>query len=57
MSAPLQGTRDFRDLFLLHRAVNKPIVRQLAGDIEAELFQGRNLLTWLDEAEIHQPTP
>ncbi len=39
MSAPLQGTRYFRDLLLLHRAVNKSIVRQLAGDIEAELFR------------------
>jgi TIR domain len=41
-----------RDLFLSHRSVNKTIVRDLAGEIEAESFQGRGLLTWLDEAEI-----
>lgn len=41
-----------RDIFLSHRSINKPFVRQLAGYIEAECFQGRNLLTWLDEAEI-----
>lgn len=41
-----------RDVFLSHRSVDKTFVRQLAGDIEVESFQGRNLLTWLDEAEI-----
>jgi hypothetical protein len=41
-----------RDLFLSHRSVNKPAVRDLAADIEAEPFQTRNLLVWLDEAEI-----
>jgi hypothetical protein len=41
-----------RDLFLSHRSANKTIVRDLAGEIEAESFQGRGLLTWLDEAEI-----
>ncbi len=41
-----------RDIFLSHRSVDKTFVRQVAGDIEAESFQGRNLLTWLDEAEI-----
>ena len=52
MSTQQPGKKDFRDLFLSHRDVNKPIVRQLAGDVEAELFQSRGLLTWLDEAEI-----
>jgi hypothetical protein len=41
-----------RDIFLSHRTPNKNLVRQLAGDIENELWQGRRLLTWLDEAEI-----
>src|ERR1700737_2231585 len=41
-----------RDIFLSHRSVNKNLVRQLAGDIENELWQGRRLLTWLDEGEI-----
>ncbi len=41
-----------RDLFLSHRGLNKDIVRDLAGDIEGEMFQDRNLLTWADEAEI-----
>jgi len=50
MSFP-DGSR--RDIFLSHRGVNKPLVRNLAGDIEAEHFQGKSLLTWLDEAEIH----
>jgi hypothetical protein len=41
-----------RDIFLSHRSANKNLVRQLAGDIENELWQGRRLLTWFDEAEI-----
>lgn len=41
-----------RDIFLSHRSVDKEFVRKLAGDIEAEAFQGRRLLTWVDEAEI-----
>ncbi len=41
-----------RDIFLSHRSTDKDFVRQLAADIEAEEFQGRDLLTWLDEAEI-----
>lgn len=41
-----------RDIFLSHRFVDKDFVRQLAADIESTSFQGRNLLTWLDEAEI-----
>lgn len=41
-----------RDIFLSHRSTAKPFVRGLAADIEAEEFQGRGLLTWLDEAEI-----
>lgn len=42
----------YRDIFLSHRSVDKDFVRKLAGEIEAETFQGRNLLTWVDEAEI-----
>lgn len=42
----------FRDIFLSHRSINKPIVRELAGWIESEQYQGHNLLTWIDEAEI-----
>ncbi len=41
-----------RDIFLSHRSIDKHFVRELAADIEAEEFQGRGLLTWLDEAEI-----
>lgn len=41
-----------RDIFLSHRSMNKDIVRSLAADIENITFQNRNLLTWLDEAEI-----
>jgi TIR domain len=41
-----------RDIFLSHRSTDKDFVRQLAADIEAEVFQSRRLLTWLDEAEI-----
>ena len=52
MSSQQPYSGDLRDLFLSHRSVNKTIVRDLAGDIEAESFQGRGLLTWLDEAEI-----
>src|SRR5919198_4552881 len=41
-----------RDIFLSHRSVDKAFVRRLAADIESAMFQGRPLLTWLDEAEI-----
>lgn len=41
-----------RDIFLSHRSTDKDFVRQLAADIEAEVFRDRGLLTWLDEAEI-----
>ncbi len=41
-----------RDIFLSHRSIDKNFVRELAADIETEEFQGRGLLTWLDEAEI-----
>jgi hypothetical protein len=39
-----------RDIFLSHRSVDKDFVRKLASDIESEYWQGRKLLTWLDEA-------
>lgn len=49
----MDGTqRLLRDIFISHRIVNKPFVRRLAGDIEAEVFQDRNLICWVDEAEI-----
>jgi hypothetical protein len=41
-----------RDVFLSHRSANKELVCRLATDIERELWQGRGLLAWLDEAEI-----
>ncbi len=41
-----------RDIFLSHRSVDKDFVRTVAGDIEAEVFHGRKLLAWVDEAEI-----
>jgi len=41
-----------KDIFLSHRGTDKNFVRRLAGDIERETFQNRQLLTWLDEAEI-----
>lgn len=41
-----------RDVFLSHRSADKDFVRILAGDIESQMFNGRSLMTWLDEAEI-----
>jgi len=52
MTSSSAAQNSLRDIFLSHRSANKGIVRVLAGDIEAEAFQGRALLTWLDEAEI-----
>jgi len=43
---------DCRDIFLSHRLTNKNFVRNLAADIERQQFDGRPLLTWVDEAEI-----
>ncbi len=43
---------DIRDIFLSHRSVDKDFVQRLAADIEANIFGERNLLTWIDEAEI-----
>lgn len=51
-TAPTSTPLVERDLFLSHRSVDKPIVRRLAADIEAEPYSTRMLLTWLDEAEI-----
>lgn len=42
----------FRDIFLSHKSVDKNFVRRLTGDIEAEMYQDRQLWTWVDEAEI-----
>ena len=41
-----------RDIFLSHSSEDKGFVRKLAGRIEAEMYQGRQLWTWVDEAEI-----
>jgi hypothetical protein len=41
-----------RDIFLSHRSTDKDFVRKLAREIEQEVWRGRNLLTWVDEAEI-----
>ena len=46
------GLPNFRDIFLSHRSSNKDFVRKLSRDIEENTFQGTQLLTWLDEAEI-----
>lgn len=42
----------FRDIFLSHSSEDKDFVRELADCIEAEMHQNRQLLTWVDEAEI-----
>lgn len=42
----------YRDIFLSHRSINKDFVRNLASDIESEMYKDRPLLTWMDEAEI-----
>src|SRR5437868_6752152 len=44
--------RSTRDVFLSHRSIDKDFVRKLASDVESEMFRGRQLLTWLDEAEV-----
>jgi hypothetical protein len=51
-SNPTSGPDGFRDIFLSHRSTDKDFVWRLAADIEAETFQGRKLMTWVDEAEI-----
>jgi hypothetical protein len=51
-TAPSPG-KPLRDIFLSHRGADKEALRELAGLIEAESFQGRGLVAWLDEAEIH----
>ncbi len=48
----IQGSVESRDVFLSHRGTDKPFVRRLAGDIEAERCGDRCLTAWLDEAEI-----
>lgn len=46
------GPETCRDLFISHRSLNKDFVRKLTADIETNTHQGRNLTTWVDEAEI-----
>ncbi len=41
-----------RDIFLSHHSSSKPFVRRLSADIECHNVAGKQLLTWLDEAEI-----
>ena len=43
---------DFRDIFLSHRFVDDEFVWKLAQDIEKNTYQGRQLFTWVDEAEV-----
>ena len=43
---------DFRDIFLSHRSVDDEFVWKLAEDIEKNTYQGRQLFTWVDEAEV-----
>jgi hypothetical protein len=53
VSTPINLIRsEQRDVFLSHRSVDKEVVRRLAGDIETGVFGDRNLLCWVDEAEI-----
>lgn len=44
--------KERRDIFLSHRSCDKALVRELAADIEAQMWNGRPLSVWLDEAEI-----
>ncbi|MGP8174513.1 MAG: TIR domain-containing protein [Terracidiphilus sp.] len=41
-----------RDLFLSHSSKDKLVARELAGAIESESYDGRQLTVWIDEAEI-----
>lgn len=41
-----------RDIFLSHSSADKALVRELAADIEGQMWNGRRLTVWLDEAEI-----
>lgn len=41
-----------RDIFLSHRSVDSEFAWKLARDIERNSFRERQLLTWVDEAEI-----
>jgi hypothetical protein len=41
-----------RDLFLSHSSKDKSVVREVAGAIESESYNGRQLTVWVDEAEI-----
>jgi hypothetical protein len=43
---------EYRDIFLSHRSVDSGFTWKLAGDIEKNSFRERQLLTWVDEAEI-----
>lgn len=54
-SGPVSSEPDqvwVRDIFLSHRSTDREFVQRLAEDIEAETYQDRRLLTWVDEAEI-----
>lgn len=41
-----------RDIFLSHRSTDNDFVWKIDKDIEQHDYQGRQLLTWVDEAEI-----
>src|SRR6516225_2356039 len=40
------------DVFLCHSSQDKEWVRQLAGRIDAEMYNGRHLRSWFDEQHI-----
>lgn len=49
---PGNAAPDIRDIFLSHRSVDKPFVREIAAIIESESDHGQQLSVWLDDAEI-----
>lgn len=51
-SSQASANPSYRDILLSHASEDKEFVRRLAADIESESFDGRGLLTWVDEAEI-----
>lgn len=51
MTISIQNQK-IKDIFLSHSSADNDFVSKLAVDIEANKFEGRNLLTWVDEAEI-----
>lgn len=52
MGKPKPTEKIVRDIFVSHRSTNKDVVSPLVAAVEAEIYLGRNLLCWYDEAEI-----